>query len=197
LESAAADCPLADEHLGTDVRVVQCSCMFPRAWQDVSWHTSFISAEPTVLSDLDALDPTALKAMVVMLRVELSSHKSEIEHLKLLLAMLRRAQFGRKSEKTERQIDQLELRLEELEASRVERAEPPVSKATEAAAPSQKKSRSLPQHLPRVTQLHMPEHACCPDCGGMLKKLGEDISEMLEYIPASVEEEAAIGFGMR
>jgi Transposase C of IS166 homeodomain len=40
------------------------------------------------------------------------SRDTEIEHLKLLIAKLRRAQFGRSSEKLDRQIEQLELRLE-------------------------------------------------------------------------------------
>ncbi|MCW3604421.1 transposase, partial [Burkholderia cenocepacia] len=42
--------------------------------------------------------------------------KAEIEHLKLTIAKLRRMQFGRKSEKIEREIEQLELRLEDLQA---------------------------------------------------------------------------------
>jgi transposase len=40
-----------------------------------------------------------------------SGAKGEIEHLKLLTAKLQRMQFGRKSEKLARQIEQLELRL--------------------------------------------------------------------------------------
>jgi hypothetical protein len=52
----------------------------------------------------------------------LLSHQSEIEHLKLLIAKLRRMQFGRKSEKLDRQIEQLELRLEELQSSRADNA---------------------------------------------------------------------------
>ena len=47
---------------------------------------------------------------------QLSSRVIEIEHLKLMPAKLRRMQFGRKSEKLDRQIEQLELRLEELQA---------------------------------------------------------------------------------
>ncbi|WP_454824932.1 transposase domain-containing protein [Paraburkholderia xenovorans] len=42
--------------------------------------------------------------------------KAEIEHLKLLIAKLRRMAFGRSSEKLDRQIEQLELKLEDLEA---------------------------------------------------------------------------------
>jgi transposase len=95
-------------------------------------------------------------------------------------------QFGRKSEKVERQIEQLELKLEDLEAQRVE---PPPQPASEAGAPKPAlaaKSRCpLPDHLPRTTQTHLPKQSACPDCGGALKKLGEDVSEVLEYVPAS------------
>jgi transposase len=57
----------------------------------------------------------------------LQSRESEIEHLKLLLIQLlliqlRRMQFGRKSEKLERQIEQLELRLEDLQQNSPRRA---------------------------------------------------------------------------
>ena len=43
--------------------------------------------------------------------------------------------------------------------------------------------RPLPEHLPREEQVHQP--ACdCPQCGGELKVLGEDVSEVLEYVPS-------------
>src|SRR5262249_61492106 len=45
--------------------------------------------------------------------------------------------------------------------------------------------RPLPEHLPRQTQTHMPKHSACPDCGGELRKLSEDVSEMLEHVPES------------
>jgi transposase len=44
--------------------------------------------------------------------------------------------------------------------------------------------RPLPEHLPRTTQTHLPQSSVCPDCGGELRKLGEDVSEVLEYGPA-------------
>ena len=62
---------------------------------------------PFLLPDLDTLDPAALKAMIYSQHAELLSHQSQIEHLKLLIAKLRRMQFGRSSEKVERQIEQL------------------------------------------------------------------------------------------
>src|SRR3954451_20635407 len=45
--------------------------------------------------------------------------------------------------------------------------------------------RSLPDHLPREVQTHAPAEQGCPACGAELNKLGEDISEVLEWIPAS------------
>jgi hypothetical protein len=59
------------------------------------------------LPDLNQLDSTALKALILAQHEQLLSRDSEIEHLKLLIAKLRRMQFGRKSEKLERQIEQL------------------------------------------------------------------------------------------
>ena len=85
-------------------------------------HTAGMSEMPFLLPDLDVLDPAALKAMIYSQHEELLSHRTQIEHLKLLIAKLRRMQFGRSSEKVERQIEQLELQLEELEADQVEAA---------------------------------------------------------------------------
>ena len=44
---------------------------------------------------------------------------------------------------------------------------------------------TLPDHLPRQTRRHEPQETVCPQCQGALRKLGEDVSEMLEYVPAS------------
>jgi len=81
------------------------------------------------LPDLNTLDQEALKALILTqhdrilfqhhelttTKERLLSREHEIEHLKLLIAKLQRLQFGRKSEKLQRQIEQLELRLEDLE----------------------------------------------------------------------------------
>ena len=110
----------------------------------------------------------------------------EIDNLKLLVLKLQRMQFGRKSEKLDRQIEQLELRLEDLEAAP---HSPPSAAAAPAAEPTPIKParRPLPESLPRVTKTHPPKHQVCPDCGGNLRPLGEDVSEMLEYVPAHFE----------
>ena len=118
---------------------------------------------------------------------QLLSRNHEIEHLKLLLAKLRRMQFGRKSEKLDRQVEQLELKLEDLETNSVETAPPANTPTSSDASPAGKKParRPLPEHLPRQIRTQEPKHKACPKCGGELHKLGEDVSEVLEYVPAS------------
>jgi transposase len=144
----------------------------------------------TMLPDLNLLPAEALKALVRAQHEQLLWRESEIEHLKLLIAKLQRMQFGRKSEKLARQIEQLELRLEDLQSKPAERAllagSPCATPASPLPiAPVKPARRPLPEHLPRQTQRHEPKESTCPDCGGALSKLGEDVSEMLEYVPAS------------
>jgi transposase len=146
-----------------------------------------------ILPNLEALNPSELKALIVdqhrqilLHHEQLLSRDAEIEHLKLLLAKLRRMQFGRSSEKVNRQIEQLELRLGELEQTRSIEAESPKVVAAEhlAARPAR---RPLPAHLRREVETYLPQQKACPDCGGKLKPLGEDVSEILEYVPERVK----------
>jgi transposase len=155
------------------------------------------------LPDLKVLPAEALRALLfttheqllstadklTATQEQLQSREREIEHLKLLLAKLHRMQFGRKSEKLTRQIEQLELRLEELQSNRGEKDPnaPEPAPATAASIPAAAKParRALPEHLPRQTRRHEPKETVCPQCQGELRKLGEDVSEMLEYVPAS------------
>ena len=135
------------------------------------------------LPDLSTLDADALRSLLLDHHQQLLSNTSEIEHLKLVIAKLRRMLFGAKSERVEREIEQLELKLEEMETVRAERA---VAQRTslndDAAKPSR---RPLPEHLPRELYTHMPPSHACPECGGELRKFGEDVSEMLGYVPSS------------
>jgi transposase len=140
------------------------------------------------LPDLNALPVDALRALILAQHEQLISREREIEHQQLQLAKLQRMQFGRKSEKLERQIEQLELRLEELESKRSEQEPntPAPAPVTASAIPVTKPTRrALPDHLPRQTRRHEPKETVCPECQGELRKLGEDVSEMLEYVPAS------------
>lgn len=102
---------------------------------------------------------------------------------------MRRLRFGRKSEKLELRIEQLELKLEELEARKAEQAAGvenriPLQTAPSSTAKGKPARRPLPEHLARETKIHEPQQKRCPECGGKLSTLGEDVSEMLEYVPA-------------
>jgi transposase len=146
------------------------------------------------LPNLDALNHNQLKALIFSQRAQLlskdeqlQSRDQEIEHLKLLIAKLRRMQFGRKSEKLDRQIEQLELRLDELQATHAENtaaSHTPAVAAPIANVAAKSARKPLPEHLPREVRKYLPKQEACPDCGGELKSLGEDVSEILEYVPA-------------
>ena len=141
-----------------------------------------VATSERVLPDLNILDSDGLKALILDLHGQLVSHDNEIEHLKLLILKLQRMQFGRSSEKLAQQIHQLELRLEDLETNR---ASQPVSPILEPMIARLKPARHpLPADLPRETKMLQPKASACPDCGGTLVRLGDDVSEALELVPA-------------
>ena len=128
--------------------------------------------------DLDQLDSEALKVLILALREQVFSHQkqlttqqeeilsqrqqlasrdAEIEHWKLLIAKLRRLQFGRSSEKREYQIEQLELRLEELEARRTKETTAVKESAPPSTAVGRPVRRPLPDHLPREVRKYLPK----------------------------------------
>ena len=134
-----------------------------------------------VAIDLNSLpdDVASLQELVLAQRAIMATHKVEIDLLKHQLARLRRMKFGRSSEKIGQQIEQLELLLEELEAAEAQRPELPASVAPPVSRPARK---PLPEHLPREAIVHAP--ACqCLECGAPMKKIGEDVSEILERVP--------------
>jgi transposase len=137
------------------------------------------------MTDADALPDTlpTLKATIASQRMEIIQQRAEIAHLKLWIAKLRRHRFGRRSERAGTRLDPLELQLEELETGVAEMNAHVEPARARSAAPASV-SRALPAHLPREIQLHQPDASVCPDCGGRLKVLGEDVAERLEYVPS-------------
>lgn len=127
----------------------------------------------TCATDFLPDDIQALKALV-------TAQRGEIEHLKLMIAKLRRMQFGRRSEQLDGMLDQLQLTLEELQVSQAALASPPPAQSR-PRTPVRRKP--LPEHLPREIHVHRPD-AQCPGCGGELRHLGDDVAEVLEYVPA-------------
>jgi transposase len=115
-----------------------------------------------------------------------SGAEAMVAHLKLLIAKLRRERFGPSAERS-RLLDQLELQLEELEASATEDEIAVVAASADATSVHSFTRRRpvrapLPAHLPRE-RVVIPAPSVCPCCGGKLAKLGEDVTETLEVVP--------------
>jgi len=136
-----------------------------------------------MLRDFDALpeDPSELRAVSKLLAAEVKSQALMIEKLKHQLAGHNRHRFGSKSES----LDQLNLAFAEEEeiAEAAEEQAAPSPGSANADKPARQHSRKpLPDHLDRHDQLLSPGEEC-GQCGGSLKKLGEDVTEELEYVP--------------
>jgi transposase len=131
----------------------------------------------------------ALRAQLAERGAALDAANAQIEALSFNLAVLRRRQFGQSSERLATEIEQLELRLEDLEESRAEQSakNPAPVKAAKSRKPALRKP--LPPHLPRETVLHEPEIICvCHSCDrSKLTLLGEDVTEVLEKMPARLK----------
>ena len=134
-------------------------------------------------------DPAELRRFAAALATEVHAKTLLIEKLRMQLSILRRARFGRSSEKLDREIEQLELVLgdiEESEAERQARTEAADGEASSISLPSKKPSvrKPLPDHLPLETVLH--EAPCvCPTCGGTkFGRIGADERMVLEYVPS-------------
>jgi transposase len=130
---------------------------------------------------------TQREAELAVARAELTGARLQIEQYKAQLAKLRRMQFGRSSEKLDAQIEQLELLLEDLEESEAARTAPAQREPRPSRERRQPVRRPLPDHLPREEIVHHPG-SVCPGCGGTrFSKIGEDITEVLEKIPARLK----------
>ncbi len=126
-------------------------------------------------------DVAALKALLL-------AERAQSDRLRHLLAQLRRAHFGRKSEKIN--TDQLNLGLEDIEtAVAAEEAKLEKTDADLKAASTRKRRANrghLPAHLPREEIVVEPETRACSCCGGGLHQIGEDTSERLDKVPAKL-----------
>ena len=131
-------------------------------------------------------DPAALKRIIAAMAQDAVAAEVLIAKLKFQLARYRRAEFGRSSEKVAREAEQLELAIETLETDQAERlatASPAVAVAVETAAEATKPARRpLPEHLPREELRHSAP-CTCPSCGGALRKIADEVTETLDYVP--------------
>ncbi len=158
-------------------------------------------SRPIDIADLPD-DVTALRGVIGTLLADLSAERTarqaaeaglrdqalEAEHLRAQLARLRRMQFGQSCERLREQIAQLELALEELEAepAEVEAAETGIP-GDQPAASLRRGRKPLPEHLPRREVEHRPAECACLRCGGILRQVSTDVTEVLEYVPGRFE----------
>jgi transposase len=141
----------------------------------------------TTTDDIDTVKAAlaAERALRQQAEARASGAEAMVAHLKLLIAKMKRDRFGQSSERGQRLLDQMELQLEELEASAAEdeAAIAPTDTASVVGFTRRKPVRApLLAHLPRE-RVVVPAPSACPCCGGKLAKLGEDITETLEVVP--------------
>jgi transposase len=159
-----------------------------------------MSSNAPILSD----DPAVLKTIIASLEAEnaklsatLRAHDLLVQTLRTRIAKLQKQAFGKSSEKIEREIEQLELALEDLQVAMAE--------ADEAAGPDDDAEGNiatssdtapedkLPRRRPRISKDAPRERReldpgdSCPECGGDLRVLGEDVSELIDMIAAQLK----------
>jgi transposase len=158
------------------------------------------------LPDLLPDNPVALKAMVIALQARNAQLSATvrvcdqlIQSLQLRIAKLKKQVFGKSSEKVTREIEQLELALEDLLIAAAEVAAVPDENADESTdenvAPDSASDTPgrKPRRRPRVSadtpreRRELDPGTDCPDCGGALRLVGEDVSEMLDMITAQLK----------
>src|SRR6516225_3139601 len=140
---------------------------------------------PEPPDDIDTLKTALLAERAARQQAEAraSGAKAMVAYLKLLIAKMKRQQFGQSAERGRKLLDQLELQLEELEASALAAATAVPEPTTVRRVSRRKPVRApLPAHLPRERMV-VPAPPCCPCCGGRLVKLGEDVTGTLEVVP--------------
>jgi transposase len=140
--------------------------------------------------------PTPLPDDIEALKRLLLDREALIAKLLTEIARLKRWQFGRSSERLDTTLAQLQLALDDLQSAPASdealttATTPPLPATESTQAPPEKRvlplrraPRAFPAHLPRETIVHEPTSCQCPDCGAAMRKLGEDISELLDMVP--------------
>jgi transposase len=141
----------------------------------------------TQLQDMDAAQLRAL-AMELMSEVrardsELRFKDARIAQLTHEMAVLKRWKFAARSEKLG--AEQQSLLNEAIDADLVaieHEIEQLAAQSKADAIPNKPRRMPLPANLPRIEVRHEPESTTC-GCGCQLRRIGEDVSEKLDYTP--------------
>lgn len=116
------------------------------------------------------------------------------------IARLKRWRFGRSSEVMDPAMPQQNLPLGDVlevpptaandshpapQSEAILRQDSARESSKDTSAKLRRTARVFPAHLPREIVMHAPAACDCPECGGSMRKLGEDVSEMLNYLPGT------------
>ena len=155
-----------------------------------------MDASPDLLPD----DVAALRAIIAAQQAEIQkltssarAYETLIEALRIQIVRLRKQKYGASSEKIAREIEQLELALEGLEIERAaanlnpeEPGDEPASTCPERPTPRRRGKPRLNGEVIRE-RIVLDPGTCCPDCGGALRLVGEDVSEILDLVQAKLK----------
>ena len=130
-----------------------------------------------------------LKAQLAQTQAALAASEEARRRLEIIVSALRREKFGPKSEKLSAEqynlpLEDVEIAQGVLDAAQEKAAAVIDGKSGCGTRPRRRNRGRLPAHLPRVERVIEPESRMCP-CGcGEMAKIGEDVSERLDMIPA-------------
>lgn len=150
-----------------------------------------LAGAPITTEELAALEAAGLGEVGAKLlrrikhdRQEIDWRDAKLEKLSFEMAQLKRMKFGKKSEQFD--AEQKALFDEAIDADIAAtdaRLQELLGKKKPAADPGEQPKRAaMPPNLPRVERHHEPENTMCA-CGCALKRIGEDVSEKLDYTP--------------
>jgi len=151
--------------------------------QNNNWLSKYqkLSQEKSQLS----VSHIALNKKCIELEFKNTELSDRIAVLEEKLRLLKAKRFGKSSEKLERQIDTVERILEEEEILLGFQSKLNLSVKDEIQEKGKAKRKKLPSHLPREEVVLEPE-VKCESCGGeSFRKIGDDVSEILERVPES------------
>jgi len=149
---------------------------------------------PDILPD----DLATLKAIILAQQSQIArltaserAYDALVQSLKVTIARLRKQKFGASSEKIEREIDQFELLLEDVEIAiaAADLTPEPILLADTEATPEAQPKRGKPRvsdDVPRERVMLDPGETCA-ECGGKLRLVGEDVAEILELVAARLK----------
>ena len=143
--------------------------------------------------DLDALRAiiAAQASQIQELSRSNRAYEALIDALRVQIVRLKKQKFGASSEKVARNIEQLELALEGLEVARA--AIDTSADEEDVGAPPPKTSSPRRRGKPVLSEHVLTERRTldpgsqCPDCGGELRLVGEDVSEILDLVAAQLK----------